>query len=704
VKVRDGASVQVEGGRALKPERPALELSFPGESALTGAPRSLWQMINEATSAPLVFAVVAVALLMVPVVLKNVVYGSDLRGQIRAANMVALLYGALIFAIAALGVALLTGYTGLLSLGHAGFLAIGDLTMTSLARAGLNPWLALLLTIVVSAAAGALLALPAASMRGFSFTAMSLVFLPSGVAVGAIVDAFARPGRNRQMRRLVSDQSSAFGYSVATRVGDRAAFYLVVLTCFVVVVIATTSLMRSRWGRAFQAIRESEHGARASGIPVGRYKFCAVIISAVPVAIAGALYAQDPRVSGAGGGATLADPTLSLLLVAVNVVGGLGTVAGPLVGVALLVLLPDLALGTTASQSLSPLLSAGGTMLAVFAAPGGVVGALALLRSRREAHLRRVMPSILSHLEARAAEVSVDGTRAGERLARWRRAEPVPDRLPVRHRARERWEGQAAEGRVAEGEIASSLVVSRLSKRYGGVIALNGVDLSIPRGVISGLIGPNGSGKTTLLNCVSGFDRVDSGIVVVGDQDLTNAPAHRRAEVGVGRTFQSPRVWRRLTVLDNVRAGAHACLHSGFWSSLLHVPAMREEEAELVDRAWEILSVLGLGARGRALAGTLAFAEQRRLEVGRALAGRPELLLLDEPAAGMTPTEAGGLAEILDELREGGITMLIVEHRLDLIVRVAEKVTVLDHGEVLFEGRPEDVANDPGVQRAYLGI
>ena len=250
---------------------------------------------------------------------------------------------------------------------------------------------------------------------------------------------------------------------------------------------------------------------------------------------------------------------------------------------------------------------------------------------------------------------------------------------------------------------AALLDVRGLACRFGGLQAIAELDFSVREGEIKAIIGPNGAGKTTLFNMISGVIAPSAGQILLSGERVDTAPAFRRARLGLSRTFQNLQIFKDMTVLENVMVGCHTRSHCGTVRAILHSPRARVEEAGIRQRSAELLARLGLSDRADEPAASLSFGESKLLEIARALAAAPSLLLLDEPAAGVSHNAALRVGELIRELNRDGLTVLLVEHNMGLVMDISHSILVLDHGRKIAEGRPEAVRNDPAVLAAYLG-
>ncbi|MGI8686456.1 MAG: branched-chain amino acid ABC transporter ATP-binding protein/permease [Acidimicrobiales bacterium] len=578
---------------------------------------------------------------------------------------------AMILAGAATGLNVLVGSTGLLSLGHAGFFVAGGYAGAVLGPYLLGdgsaapefvvrnaPWFGPVFAVAVGAGLGVALALACCHLRGFHLTVVTLAF---GALVPAVVVLAADRlgGLGGRTVEHIPDTRNAFlarGHTLAGVYYTAAVFLLVALWL-------AWNLSRSRWGRALTAVRDAEVAARTSGIDPYRHRVAAFAMSAAVVAVAG--WVSALRTLSVSSGSALDVQTESFRYVITVAVGGVGTLAGPVVGA--FVLTFGLGLDVFQQHLRDKLgLVFGGLALAVVAlAPAGLVGA---------------------------------ARQAAARVAR-RRPEPAPPPLPVLVGKSARTSPRSADQNEPDGSVLLS--VRGLTRSFGGVAALDGLDLDVVEGSVHAVIGPNGSGKSTFVNVVTGVERATGGRVLLGGSDVTDVPAHRRAALGVARTFQGVQVWSRMTVLDNVLAGAHVRGGAGLARCLLGLH--RAEERRLRARAAQLLALVGLEAKAGDRAGDLTLAEQRRLELARALAAEPSLLLLDEPLAGMDGAERERLVRLVEGLRAGGLTIVLVEHHMETVLALADTVTVVHQGVKLVEGPPAVVAADALVQEAYLG-
>lgn len=547
--------------------------------------------------------------------------------------------------LVAIGLNLLTGYAGQVSLGHGALVAVGSYTTALLMiDAHWSFWLAALAGMAVSTLAGLVMALPALRLSTWYFALVTLTF--AQVVTDLLVE----------WRSLTRGFSGLVGIpppAIGAHVLGPVEVYLAVAACVVLAFVGVRNLSRSRYGRGMVAARDNPLAATASGVSLLRIKLFAFAVSAALAGLAGAFYAVQKTVI------TPEDFTadFSIFFLLIIVVGGLGRLWGPVVGTLVFFLLPEM-LGPLQSWRL---LIYGVVLLVLMVfAPHGIMG----------------MPV----------------------WQRWRRA-AVDDTPPAD--AQKQAHKQTQE--QAQPVPRLSLAVRDLHKQFGGVAALQGCALVAEAGSTHALVGPNGSGKTTTLNVISGFIRSDSGAVLIGGTDVSGRAPHRIARLGVGRTFQTPKLLHDLSVRDNVRLGGFASERATAFEILFGLPRAQQDRRDGSAAAMTLLRFVGLAERAGDLAGDLPHGQQRLVEIARAMAGRPSLLLLDEPAAGLSMDELDRLGALIEAIAALGTTVLVVEHHLELIARISRSVTVLDRGRLLAAGTPQQVFSHPEVERAYMG-
>jgi branched-chain amino acid transport system permease protein len=568
---------------------------------------------------------------------------------------------ACVFAIAALSLNILMGYAGQISLGQFAFVGVGAFTtgvVTGVDQLRL-PWLA---GLAAAAGVGALLAflvgLPALRLRGLylavvtvavAYASWQSLFRVEWIGGGSAGKVTPRP------------------YVGETAIGSDQSFLAIAVVLLVVVWQLDKNLTRSTIGRAFQAIRADEQVAASFGVDVARYKLLAFTLSGAFAGIAGAVYGT------AYGTVTSADFawSWSLVLVVVVVIGGLGSRAGVVVAAIALVLLPEafVALFGEGIRGWDLILNAALLMFTISRHPEGLAGAV---HHAREERARK---------------------RGGE--------PPLPPTRPNLP-ALTRPEGMPEAPRARRG--VPVLHATGVDVRFGGLQAVDGAEIRVDRGTIVGLMGPNGAGKTTLFNAVTGALTPDRGRVELLGRDVSDLPTHERAALGMSRTFQLIGLAKNQSVYENLLLAQHLAAPYGVLSALTTVGASRWYEQDLRRRAEEVMEGLGFQHFRDTLVGRLSHGQQRIVEIGCALITSPELVLLDEPSAGMSPAAAEALAATLRDVRDRlGRTVLLIEHNVPLVLDVADELYVMAAGRVIADGEPVEVVTRPEVVTAYLG-
>lgn len=548
----------------------------------------------------------------------------------------------LIYGLIAVGLNVLVGLTGLLSLGQAGLFALGAYTGSITAiHFGFDVLFASLAAAALSAVFGVILAYPTVRVRGVYLAVVTIAF---GIIVENVaIEWQSLTGGTTGLTSIPRPSLLGAGLS------GYAFYAILALTLFAATALAH-NLKISRHGRAMLALSQSETAAKALGVNVTMMRTLAFVVASVSAGVAGSFYAFlnsyiSPDIF------TFSDSVRFLLMV---ILGGASTTFGPVIGAYILTYLPEYLQDLAVWQKFFY----GALLLAViYVLPRGIVGTLTH-------YVQRFRPAA---------------------------KEPAPLEA-----------GAYADALTISGHKAE-LVTRALTVRFGGLTALSEADIRVKPGEVHALIGPNGAGKSTFVNTISGFYQPTAGEFEISGEQLAGKSSHEIARLGLSRTFQNTELFAEMTVLENVIVGCQQHMSYGLASALLRLPAMRAEESDARRTALWLLDFVGLGEYAKEQARFLPFGLQRRLEIARALGARPRILLLDEPAAGLTTQEIDELEAMIRQISALGITVLLIEHHVELIMSVADTVTVLDYGEVIASDRPAVVQQDPRVLEAYFG-
>jgi ABC-type branched-subunit amino acid transport system ATPase component/ABC-type branched-subunit amino acid transport system permease subunit len=510
-------------------------------------------------------------------------------------------------------------------------------------------WIGVVSGTIVAGLSGAVLAYPALRVKGPYLAMVTIAF--GWVIWKILLEWVSVTGGELGITAVPKARLGSF-------VLTTSYFYYLALTAVIVAMILQRNLVESEFGRRLQAVKHSEIAAASVGIDIYREKVKVFVISAAFAGFGGTLFAHQQNFINPDNFQFFS----SVFFLLAVLFGGAGTLIGPVIGASVLTFLPELLHGF---DQIRLIVYSAFILFTLYVLPNGVAGIL----KRRVSSL----PDVLTGLGAGRSVSDALGASELDRPS------------------------------TAASEPAPLIEVESLSKSFGGLTALKDVSFSISPGEVHAIIGPNGAGKTTLINIISGFYKPNSGVIRIDGRAAKISSMHSAAALGIARTFQTIKLFGDMTVLENVIVGFERHSKAQIWDFLLRTRRGRLEEQRQIEESLALIEFVGLGAFVQAPANALSYGHRRLLEIARALAVRPRLLLLDEPAAGLVAEEIESLKRLIDTLRASRIGILLVEHHMDLVTTISDRVTVIDYGEIIAQGEPATIQRDERVIEAYLG-
>jgi len=565
----------------------------------------------------------------------------------------------IVYAMLVASLDLIVGYIGDVSIGHAGFFAIGayavgiltstqelnsDSSMTWFPH--LPFFVALFIGVLLTALAGFVLGFPALRLSG---PYLAVVTIAYGLLIYTIINE--QEYLTNGTKGITLAPLEVFGVKL-----DGSKYLYVVYPFLIMVMYVIRNLTKSYWGRAFEAIKYSEVAASSCGISKSYYKIWAFVISAGIAGLAGGFFSQlDAYVAP-----NTFSYNFSVEFLIALIVGGVQSILGNILGASVMVIFPDL---FTKFNDYRLIIFGFSLLLVLFFMPKGLAGFFNLMKKR---FTKKKDSNYIEALIERASSINL-----------FNKLNETNDQVAIQ--------------------------LKDLTMRFGGLVAVNELNMSIKKGTVHGLIGPNGSGKSTTVNLLTGIYPPAGGTVQLFGKSIIGESTYKRAKLGIARTFQNLQLFSDMTALQNVMVGMHNSFTSNLFSICFNLPQAQKEEKEVETKAFAWLQFVGLEDIAFTEAKNLSYGQARLLEIARALASNPSLLLLDEPAAGLTAGEIEKINVLIHKIKESGISVLLIEHHMDMVMAVSDEVTVLDFGKKIAEGTPNQIQNNPIVITAYLG-